>query len=457
MLQANVRNQKLMYLGSIDDKVVEYQKIRNPEKQLLHTLFFSAVLGDPLVLNDGYLLHSKWGRAQLMHADSAVRQLNQQHHLLLVARSSEPYSVWIPEQAERTQSYRDLMKRLEPGEIELLDEAWSQCVGRPWPTLNLQSTMHGLLRSHAHALLEREIAPVKLEEHHELFEGRIAGGETVRAAWEAAMLEMGDRLSRDDRFSLMEFVNEAYHASFACGFAAAGEGVEVGIAGYGRRRLQDRGAYQQADGQSFSALQESEEFQDSVDALNAMATVHVTSREDELFAGSKLVEFLKNESGPKATYREGLQRVLRSEQPAHERIQAMEHILLQYRKTLEDYFPYAHNPDALLRLVDFADKGARLMARYRPTLDLAGKLLGMAAPHLPPPAVDLARVVSGYWGDGQDFIEGGLPLATNVYISLQSRNMQTLHLLPHLSRAASELSLDPAFVSNATDGIPTFK
>jgi hypothetical protein len=451
---AEVANQKLDYLGSIDDKVVQYQQLKHPEQQLLRSLFFSTILGDPVVLNDGYLLHSRWGRQQLIDPNSAVRQLNKQSHLLLLARSSEPYSVWIQEQATKTTSYRSLLSQLRPDELEMLDEAWGSCIGTSWPTLNLQTTMLNMLNSASAEVLKSEISPAKLHQHRRLFDARIDKGETVRAAWEAAMLEI-TAFSDHEQSIMMEFANEAYHASFACGFAGGGQGVDVGIAGYGRQRLSQRNAYQEEDGESLAALLRSEKFRKSQTSLRDLATVYVTRNEKDLFSGDKLIGFLAKAAPEKAAYRSSLQALLRAEAPTQELIDSLEGTLFDYRKVLYDDFGVKDNP-AILQVLDLARLTVNKLSEHKDALAVTSNLIGLAASQLPMPVDHLAKVLGNYGEDTLNIIDLGVPVVTNLYQTLQRRRRQEVSLLPQLDKSAYALALDPDFVRDATHGVPSF-
>jgi hypothetical protein len=449
MLQAGLSHKKLMYLGSIDDKVVQYQKIVDPERQLLHTLFFSVLLGDPLVLNDGYLLHTAWGRRQLTDSRSPVRQLNRAKHLVLVVRSKEPYSRWIGEQAERTESYRRLLGQFKPGELESLDAAWEECLLTSWPSLDMQATMLNLLETSEHEVLGRKISGKKLREHRSRFEARRAKNETVRSAWEGALLEVQTLVERE-RSLLMEFANEAYHASFACGFAGGNGGTEVGIAGYGSRRLHSLGAYRQEDGESLSSLLHSERFRKSRDSLQAVATVYVTKRESDLYKGSRLVEFLNGANEAKATYRASLEQLLRSKRPTNERLQALEHGLGVYGDAIRNCFGVRENP-AVLRVIELMRTADEWMERNRGYLAVASKLVGMAAQKAD------EHIDEDYVDEGVELLREGPRVVTNIYSATRLGKLRPLSLLPRQrQRSAYELSLDPGFVRESTRGIPAF-
>ncbi len=453
MIRATVQNTKLMYLGSIDDKVVQYQSIADPERQLLRTLFFSVVLGDPLVLNDGYLLHSAWGRRQLTDPDSMVRRLNKQQHLILVARSSKPYSEWIPEQAERTASYRELLKTCQPEEIGRLDEAWASCVGTTWPGIDLQVTMRRLLEQGVGELLGAEVAPAALAAHRKNFTRRLDARETVRSAWEAAMLETPG-ISAREQSVLMEFASEAYHASFACGFAGSYEGLTVGIAGFGKRRFHQRDAYQQEDGEILSELLDSDAFQQAKETLRSLATVYVANRERDLFDGAQLANFLLEAEEAKAAYRARLKDLMRFEAPTGERIQALESALETYRDKLQTCFGLRRNP-ALVQLLNIVQATGEHVQGNRKRIEFVSALIGAVAQHVPVPGADWVGAVRDYQDMGLNMFEA-LPAVTSVYETLQQRREHPISLLPEHGHGAYELALSPAFVERALDGVPTF-
>ena len=455
----NLPSQKLVYVGSIDDKVVEYQKVANPEQQLLQTLFFSALLGDPLVLNDGYLLHSAWGRRQLTDENSAVRQMNRQGHLLLAARSSKPYSEWIKDQAEGTESYRKLQAACGSSELEKLDEAWKSCVATPWPSLNQQETMLKLLRLHARELLQEEIAVEKLTRHWGLFEQHMAR-ESVRTAWEHAMLEKQLNFDEREQRLLMEVANEAYHASFACGLSAANSEAQVGVASRGLRMLGVKGAYRQQESRSLSALLESERFERSRQVLSSLTTVNVMRQERALFGGLRMAEFIRDHSAAKAKYRESLQQLLASEQPTQENLDALEDALKQYREVIQDAFGIKKEKQAVVQLLDLVDKGHAMFEKRCEQVDLTVKLLGSVGEHMPGHVMDWTQAAGTLWEYGQPLIKAGLPAITSTYMTFKLRNTQPVELLSlrgqRQERNAYELDLDEDFVRDTNDGIAEF-
>jgi hypothetical protein len=452
---------KLKYLGSIDDKVVQYQSIKDPRHQFLYSLFFSVISGDPLVLNDGYLLHSDWGRNQLLDPQSALRQLNKKEHLLLVMRSSKPYSEWIPEQAERTESYRLLLRQLKAGELEGLDEAWKECVSQPWPALNLQVALLNLLKASADESLEGEIAKIKLEEHWKRFETRLER-ETVRSAWEGALLEMGT-LDKRERSLMMEFASEAYHASFACGFAAGNDDTEVGIAGYGQRRLHSQRAYRQENGDALSSFLQTKKSLKTWARLEKSATVYVTRKESDLFNGPRLADFLSSAGEAKGAYRASLEQLLGSEASEHESVEALEHTLDRYRDVILGCFGLRRSRAELaeLKLMDLADNLQEFIEKHPVQWALASNLANVVA----------SSLVPGSWGaalegvkDGMDITEKVLPPVLSLHTLVEANRLQDLHLLPQQRRGALEshqkhgyeLSLDRIFVRRSTEGVPVF-
>lgn len=468
----NLQDQRLMYLGTIDDKVVQYQNIKKPEQELLRALFFSAILGDPLVLNDGYLLHHAWGRKQLTDPNSPVRQLNKGQHLLLAARSDTCYSEWISAQAEKTRAYRELLGHMEPGELELLDAAWSECVGTSWPTLDLQATMRRMLRSGARAALEHTVPAAKLAEHDRRFEIHLGNGQTVRSAWEDALLEM-DTLGELERSDMMEFANEVYHASFACGFAGSSERAEVGIAGFGERRLHHQSAYAQESGVSLDALLESEHYRRAEETLRSLAVVYVSNQESDLFSGSRLADFVANAGKAKTAYRNSLQALLRSEEASAEKIEALEHSLEIYGEALRECFGGRKGlweNRAVVQVIDLMTKAGAALNNGSRQMEIAGQLCGFVSQHGPAPVRDWATAVQNGISL-HDLVQAGLPVASNVYYSLQQRRLQRLDLLGsatsssgHCSSSGTEpvgkgayqLSLSSSFVAQATEDIPSF-
>ncbi len=457
----NLPSQRLVYVGSIDDKVVAYQKIANPEQQLLHTLFFSALLGHPLVLNDGYLLHSAWGRRQLTDENSAVRQMNRQGHLLLAARSNKPYSEWIGEQGERTESYRKLRAACGQQELEKLDEAWKSCVATPWPVLNQQETMLKLLRLNARELLSEEIASEKLTRHWGLFEKHLAR-ESVRTAWENAMLEEQAGFDKREQRLLMGVANEAYHASFACGLSAANGEAQVGVASLGHRVLGGKGAYREQEGRSLSALLASERFERSREVLTSLATVYVMRQESDLFGGMRMAGFIREYSALKVAYRESLKRLMATEEPKQEDVDAFENALTQYREAIQQAFGVKER-QAVALLFNLIDKGHEVFDQRREQVDIAVKLLGTVGENMPIATMEWTRAIGNLWQYSSPLIEAGLPAITSTYMTLRLRSAESVELFPlkqqsapTQDRRAYELALDEGFVRDTNDGIAEF-
>lgn len=458
-----MHGQRLSYLGSVDDKVLEYEGIKDPERQLLQTLFFSALLGDPLILNDGYLLHSEWGRDQLATPTSAVRQLNASGHLFLASRSKSKPSEWVSEQAKRTHSYT----KLNPHQLELVDEAVAQANTVAWPRLNLQELMLKLLREHAEELLEREVPAGALKDQLTRFEDHLKHG-TVRASWEAALLAGGR--SEHEKAIMMQLANEVYSTSFACGFA--GENLEVSINGFGRRRLQNKDAYRQEEGEGLAAAVSSLDSK-SLSTLRSLSTIYVSNREATLCEGSRLAEFLSANRVAKEQYRRSVQNFLRQDLPAHERTQGLEQALSDYREALLTSFRF-EEPKAVLRLLNLASIVPESLDKYADKLTVASDLIGMLADQTPADSpVRIANSLISYIEQGTALIRIGLPAVRHVYMSTELKlKTQPLDLLPvetarpsrrwfarhakHDAPGSYGLALSSRFVKQAVDGIPHF-
>src|SRR5260370_23421733 len=235
-----VKHKRLVYLGAIDDKVVQYKSLSNAAQHLNGVLFFSTILGDPLVLNDGYLLHSDWGWNLLTDPDSPVRQLNTAEHLIVASRSEEPYSEWVRKQAPKTKTYASVVETHSREDFQKLDAAQSAMKAISWTEVDVQVGLSTLLGAPTRSLVKAEVPSEILK----VFEGRFGncvaeGRGTVRDCWENELIKMEEEkiLNSTHKNILMEVANEAYHVNFAAGVCPMHMACVVAVSGYGKWRF----------------------------------------------------------------------------------------------------------------------------------------------------------------------------------------------------------------------------
>jgi hypothetical protein len=88
--RVELRGNRWTYLGLIDDKVAEYPWSGRINKKYLDAILrWSALFEEPILLNDGYLLHYNWARNELMDPTSLLRQLISKQHVVVFSRRKD--------------------------------------------------------------------------------------------------------------------------------------------------------------------------------------------------------------------------------------------------------------------------------------------------------------------------------------------------------------------------------
>jgi hypothetical protein len=82
------------YLGTIDDMVVKYPwRFNVTEKSLNHSLVIQLIDGRPILLNDGYLVQHRLGRAALLDKNSLLWELIKSEFVRVMARGGRRYGL----------------------------------------------------------------------------------------------------------------------------------------------------------------------------------------------------------------------------------------------------------------------------------------------------------------------------------------------------------------------------
>lgn len=446
--QRLVHNRRLVYLGAIDDKVVEYKSLSNPARQLNRLLFFSTVLGDALVLNDGYLLHSGWGREQLIDSDSPVRQLNEAEHLIFAARSAEPYSQWVKAQAKRTKSYDQLVKGLDQESFDGLDGVQPAIKSIPWPQLDFGVGLSVLLGTLTQAVEEAEVPSVTLRTVEERFGDRLARtGSTARDSWETVLKEMEEEqlLNLAQKNILMEVANEAYHVNFATGLSTVNGGAGVGVSGCGKWRFDRLGAYYQDGPQQMEELLASDDVEKYYGRILKAATVRIPKNDSDLYKGGRLAQFIRDGAGAKEQYRKALREFEESEKPIKERVEAFETALQEYAKTIDGAF------------------GARTSTRWFTVINLfrvSGDAMGAAAAVAEASeltAHPLATHVKMVLTAGQHLSHGLAGIIGQIRHLVKHVSSRGFSLLPEWNEGFYELDVDSGFALKHSAKLPPFR
>lgn len=446
MQRIDVKNRRLVYLGAIDDKVVQYKVLSSPAQQLNRLLFFSTILGDPLVLNDGYLLHSGWGRDMLIDSDSPVRQLNAAEHVVLASRSEEPYSQWVSKQAKKTTDYQKLHKTLSKEYFEKLDAAQSTMKAISWPPVDLQVGLNKLLGARTQALVAADVPRDALKTLEEHFGDCVAQGGTVRDCWEKVLIAMEaqQKLDSTHKNILMEVANEAYHVNFAAGLATMNGGAGVGVSGYGRWRFDRLEAYCLDEPQQIGELLASDDLEKYYDRIFKAATVRIPKKDGDLYGGGKFAQFIRDGASAKEKCRKALREFVESGQPINQRVEAFETALQEYARTIDDAFG-----------IKTSTRWFTVINFFRISGDAVGAAAAMVEGYeltghpLPTHAKAILAV-------GQHALHGLGAVVSQLRRLAKHVRSKGISLLPEWNEGFYELDLDPRFAQHHSAELPPF-
>jgi len=225
-------NERRAYCGLLDDFAIRHRDGHPIETldQLNEHLVFTMIAGDPLVINDGYLLQNPAVREAIMCPEaSPLRQLVECRFVLIISRNGGAIERLAEKMANQniTSAEQLLEDRRYREEYQPALAEWSAELNsgffdwfRAWPEHRTDHVYGKMGSTVIDGLLDRS---AELRPEIEVFVETLGDAVCSRTAWEdtARSLREQDLLSPVVFEQLMEGANEAYQYAWGCALADA--------------------------------------------------------------------------------------------------------------------------------------------------------------------------------------------------------------------------------------------
>ncbi|QHJ12264.1 hypothetical protein FX988_02515 [Paraglaciecola mesophila] len=221
--------QALTYLGTLDDVVQRYPwNIEIGLQQFNQMLIRKALLGEKIIINDGYLLNHPFARQALLNPTSSpLKALIEANFVQVMSRSGSLLDVAEKMAAQGVESFQALQKSAEWPDLQRMLKQWEPGLQRienfiPWPKKHISHGFDNMLGRSRHLQVETlGMAAVSNDDFQRVFDLYTAKNKTdkeaTRTRWEQACLSiLGDAPDAKAKINeLMGLATEAYHYNFA--------------------------------------------------------------------------------------------------------------------------------------------------------------------------------------------------------------------------------------------------
>jgi hypothetical protein len=228
----------LTYFGQVDDFAARHRDgAVTSSDQLNRHLLFAVLFGDPLVINDGYVIMSPAIRPAILEPKlSPLRQLVEAGHIKILTRNDRDLVGLAKHMADAgISSAKDLLRDADFPNLQRALAAWSSTLAlsdendenpsfRDWPRAYNTSEIFERL---ALAAVDQAVSKTSNREHRrqlQQFAQRFKSTERRnRTSWEHQVIHPHKNgLEPDIQYTLLRVANEAYQYSWGC---ALSEGV----------------------------------------------------------------------------------------------------------------------------------------------------------------------------------------------------------------------------------------
>ena len=221
--------QALTYLGTLDDVVQRYPwNIEMGQQQFNQMLIRKALLGEKVIINDGYLLNHPFARQALLNPTSSpLKALIEANFVQIMSRSGSLLDVAEKMSAQGVESFQALQKSSEWPALQSMLKQWEPGLQRienfiPWPKKHISHGFDNMLGRSRHLQVENlGMTAVSNDDFQRVFDLYTAKNKTdkeaTRTRWEQACLSiLGDAPDAKAKINeLMGLATEAYHYNFA--------------------------------------------------------------------------------------------------------------------------------------------------------------------------------------------------------------------------------------------------
>ena len=221
--------QALTYLGTLDDVVQRYPwNIEMGQQQFNQMLIRKALLGEKIIINDGYLLNHPFARHALLYPTSSpLKALVEANFVQIMSRSGSLLDVAQKMSAQGVESFQRLQKSAEWPALRTMLKQWEPGLQRidnfiPWPKKHISHGFDNMLcRSRQLYVENLGMTAVTDDDFQRVFDlytlKNKSDKEATRTRWEQACIKvLGDDSNAKEKINeLMGLASEAYHYNFA--------------------------------------------------------------------------------------------------------------------------------------------------------------------------------------------------------------------------------------------------
>jgi len=221
--------QALTYLGTLDDVVQRYPwNIEIGQQQFNQMLIRKALLGEKIIINDGYLLNHPFARHALLNPTSSpLKALIEANFVQIMSRSGSLLDVAEKMSAQGVESFQTLQKSADWPALRTMLKQWEPGLQRienfiPWPKKHISHGFDNMLCRSRHLHVENlGMTAVTNDDFQRVFDlytlKNKSDKEATRTRWEQACIKvLGDTPNAKEKINeLMGLASEAYHYNFA--------------------------------------------------------------------------------------------------------------------------------------------------------------------------------------------------------------------------------------------------
>ena len=144
--------QALTYLGTLDDVVQRYPwSIDMGQQQFNQMLIRKALLGEKVIINDGYLLNHPFARQALLNPSSSpLKALIEANFVQIMSRTGSLLDVVEKMSEQGVESFQALQKNSDWPALKTMLKQWEQGLQRkenfiPWPKKHISHGFDNML------------------------------------------------------------------------------------------------------------------------------------------------------------------------------------------------------------------------------------------------------------------------------------------------------------------------
>ncbi|MCF2949293.1 hypothetical protein L0668_14335 [Paraglaciecola aquimarina] len=221
--------QTFTYLGTVDDVVQRYPwEMDMGTQQFNQMLIRKALLGEKVIINDGYLLNHPVARQALLDPTSSpLKALIEADFVKIMSRSGSLLDLAEKMSAQGVESFRTLLHSSEWPTLRAMLKQWEPGLQKienflPWPTKHISHGFDNILcRSRGLSVESLSMCAANNDDFQRVFDLYTqlnkSDKEATRTRWEQACIKiLGHGVNGKDKIrELMGLACEAYHYNFA--------------------------------------------------------------------------------------------------------------------------------------------------------------------------------------------------------------------------------------------------